>query len=245
MGFAIDLNVDAITRLQLESQWGLEHDAQADFKLAIRDDCLCLSSKALPKLLPLQVDFLSGKAAYRRKHGGGQHQTIAKAVGIKPNKPRRVLDATAGLGRDAFVLAGLGCLLTLLERHQVVAALLDDGLKRAYQDSFIGSWMQEKMCLCSHTSLQQLVDQDISFDVVFLDPMYPHRKKNALVKKEMQLLQALVGADDDADSLLKPALVCARERVVVKRPLDAPYLDNTTPTLIMPMKNNRFDVYLC
>lgn len=245
MGCPIQLDVEPIMRRHLESQWGLVHDSNSDYKLAMHAGCLSLSSSVLPKLSPLCVDFLSGKATYRREHGGGQQQTIAKAVGKKKDKPRAVLDATAGLGRDAFVLASLGCRLTLLERHQVVAALLEDGLKRAYQDTFIGSWMQERMCLYPHASLQQLIDQGVWFDVIYLDPMYPHRKKNALVKKEMQLLQALVGADHDSDRLLQPALACARERVVVKRPIDAPYLDSCAPTFSMPMKNNRFDVYLC
>lgn len=55
-------------------------------------------------------------------------------------------------------------------------------------------------------------------DVVYLDPMYPHRQKSALVKKEMRVFQSLVGNDDDADSLLIPAMTIAKRRVVVKRP---------------------------
>jgi 16S rRNA (guanine1516-N2)-methyltransferase len=49
-----------------------------------------------------------------------------------------VIDGTAGLGKDAFVLAGLGCKVTLVERHPVVVALLADGLARAWQDPEIG-----------------------------------------------------------------------------------------------------------
>ena len=116
---------------------------------------------------------------------------------------------TAGLGRDAFVLAGLGCKVIMVERHPVVAALLEDGLRRAYDDSEIGEWMRERMSLFHGSSIDKLADAVKStgteIDVVYLDPMYPHREKSALVKKEMRVFQTLVGADLDADGLLKPA----------------------------------------
>src|SRR5688572_20080391 len=80
---------------------------------------------------PIYADFLTGAAAHRRLHGGGRGQPIARAIGLKPGvKPPSVIDATAGLGRDAFVLACLGCEVTLLERSPTVAALLRDALER-------------------------------------------------------------------------------------------------------------------
>jgi 16S rRNA (guanine1516-N2)-methyltransferase len=81
-------------------------------------------------------------------------------------------------------------------------------------------------------------------DVVYLDPMFPHRKKSAAVKKEMRLFQQLLGSDDDADLLLEPALTLAKKRVVVKRPSGAPFLANKKPHIEMLGKANRFDVYL-
>ncbi|MFA0173170.1 class I SAM-dependent methyltransferase, partial [Vibrio splendidus] len=84
---------------------------------------------------------------------------------------------TAGLGRDAFVLASLGCKVQMVERHPVVAALLDDGLQRAKKDPDIGGWVSERMKLIhasSHDALDKL-SNDPNFeqpDVVYLDPMY-------------------------------------------------------------------------
>ncbi len=109
-----------------------------------------------------------------------------------------MVDATAGLGRDAFVLASLGCQMTLIERNPLVAALLEDGLSRGYRDSEIGPWMHQRMTLLHDSSLEALSQISPQPDVVYLDPMYPHRDKSALVKKEMRVFQTLVGADTDA-----------------------------------------------
>lgn len=115
-----------------------------------------------------------------------------------------MVDATAGLGRDAFVLAALGCQVQMLERNPVVAALLDDGLRRGYLDAEIGPWLRERLTLLHASSLTALVAIEPRPEVVYLDPMYPHRQKSALVKKEMRVFQSLVGADNDADGLLAP-----------------------------------------
>ena len=134
----------------------------------------------------------------------------------------------------------------MVERHPVVAALLDDGLSRAKHDADIGGWVSQRMSLLhasSHDALEQLMAQDdfVQPDVVYLDPMYPHpenKKKSALVKKEMRVFQSLVGADNDADALLAPALLMATKRVVVKRPDYAEWLDNQKPS--MAIQTTRF-----
>jgi len=230
--------------LPLCERWGLIASDDAPFSLALVDDHLTLFKRDEPKLGGISVDFVSGAAAHRRKFGGGRGQAIAKAVGLKQGASPRVVDSTAGLGRDAFVLASLGCQLTLIERHPVVAALLEDGLRRAYQDPEIGPWMRERMTLLHGSSLEALVGLEPRPDVVYLDPMYPHRDKSALVKKEMRVFQSLVGADADADGLLAPALALAAKRVVVKRPDYAEDLDGVKPSTVIDTKKNRFDVYV-
>lgn len=197
-----------------------------------------------PKLGPVFVDFVEGAVAHRRKFGGGRGQSIAKAVGLKSGATPHVVDATAGLGRDAFVLASLGCHVTMLERHPIVAALLADGLERAKLDPEIGEWVSERMSLRSGPALENLQQLGFTPDVVYLDPMFPHRQKSALVKKEMRVFQSLVGADLDADALLPVALSVAAKRVVVKRPDYAGFLHEKKPSTSIETKNNRFDVYV-
>ncbi|QYK03393.1 class I SAM-dependent methyltransferase [Shewanella psychrotolerans] len=225
-------------------RWGLVFDKDSLFELVFEHDCLVLNKRDEPKLKGIVVDFVSGAVAHRRKFGGGRGQSIAKAVGLKQGVCPSVVDGTAGLGRDAFVLASLGCSVTMVERNPVVAALLEDGLRRAYQDVDIGSWMQERMHLVHGSSLTALADVGHQVDVVYLDPMYPHREKSALVKKEMRVFQSLVGADLDADGLLAPAMALASKRVVVKRPDYAEDLDGVKPSTVIATKKNRFDVYV-
>lgn len=216
--------------------------AELTFVLQVNDQTLELVKLDEPKLAPIKVDFVDGAVGHRRKFGGGRGQDIAKAVGLKHGFNPHVLDATAGLGRDAFVLAALGCKVTLVERNPVVAALLEDGLARAQLNADINE-IALRMTLIHQSSTQDMPQLD-DIDVVYLDPMYPHKEKSAQVKKEMRVFQHLVGADLDADQLFAPALALAEYRVVVKRPSYADYLANQKPSTEVKMKKNRFDIYV-
>ncbi len=229
--------------LHLAQRWGLEHDDAAIMALVLTPDQLELRKLDEPKLGGIFVDFVSGAMAHRRKFGGGRGEAVAKAVGIKGGYLPDVIDATAGLGRDAFVLAALGCRVRMLERHPVVAALLEDGLRRGYADAEIGGWLRERLTLLHVVSQQALHDITPAPDVVYLDPMYPHRQKSAMVKKEMRVFQSLVGADDDADALLEPARRLAKKRIVVKRPDYAPPLAGVVTQSAVVTKSHRFDIY--
>jgi Protein of unknown function (DUF548). len=209
---------------------------------------LWLENRAEKKPVVTIVDFVEGANAHRRKFGGGRGQSIAKAVGLGKSKHITVLDATAGMGADAFVLATLGCKVTLLERSPVVQLLLEDGLRRALsyaesEDPELETILR-RMTLIKSDSLAYLraLPED-STQVVFLDPMFPERKKSAEVKKEMKSFHSLVGKDEDADALLALALRVANNRVVVKRPKLAPFLAEQEPGYQLVGKSGRFDVY--
>ena len=194
----------------------------------------------------LRVDFVSGYHGYRRRLGGGRTQPLGRAIGLKRGATPRVLDATAGLGKDGFVLATLGCSVTLCERSPVFAALLEDGLQRAARDPGIGALVRQHLRLDigdSRTILRRLAAQSIP-DVIYLDPMYPRRDRRALVKAESRMIRALVGDDSDAGELLDQALACAGCRVVVKRPAKAPALTATAPSHAIHSPGTRYDVYL-
>jgi 16S rRNA (guanine1516-N2)-methyltransferase len=235
---------------QLAQKWQLCHDNTALFQLQFSSDepaKLELVKRDEPKLGAVCVDFVTGAVAHRRKFGGGKGQSIAKAVGLNKGVTPTVVDATAGLGRDAFVLASLGCTVQMIERHPVVAALLDDGLTRACNDSEIGEWVTQRLSLVNASSIEQLaIESQPRPEVIYLDPMYPHpeKKKSAQIKKEMRVFQTLVGADHDASLLLDPALKLATKRVVVKRPDYADVLDGKAPSMSIETKKNRFDVYV-
>ncbi|MFQ1006861.1 16S rRNA (guanine(1516)-N(2))-methyltransferase [Gilliamella apicola] len=235
-------NTDTAQLKLFAEQWLATH-TDLPFTLVNQNNQLELQKNDEPKLGSICVNFVSGAMAHRRQFGGGRGEAIAKAVGVKGEYLPTVVDATAGLGRDAFVLAAIGCHVTMFERHPVVAALLEDGLQRAYLDENIGAWLQQHLRLIYHSSIDGLCTYTQKPDVVYLDPMFPHRTKSALVKKEMRIFQQLVGSDDDSDSLLEPARQLANKRVVVKRPSYAPFLANQKPTAEIKTKNHRFDIY--
>ena len=195
---------------------------------------------------PVRVDFVGGSAGHRRRFGGGRGQALARAVGMKAGFSPGIWDATAGLGRDGFVLASLGSPVTLCERSPVLAALLEDGLHRATGDSEIGGWVSQRLKLVHGDSailLQSLPENQLP-QVVYLDPMYPPGKDHVQVKKEMRALQQLLGPDCDSDALLAAALKSATRRVVVKRPKRAGWLSGLKPAASIESKKTRYDVYV-
>ena len=201
------------------------------------DAQLQLLDQNSPDMAPVCIDFLSGKTAYRRKYGHAGGEAIGKAVGIKKGKRPKVVDATAGLGADAFVLATMGCRVHMIERSDVIAKLLEDGLRRAEQDEKVGTLVKEKLSLTCGDSRQELLQVPFEPEVIYLDPMFPQKEKSALVKKEMRMLQNIVGRDSDADELLNLALSIATQRVVVKRPAYAKVLAGVTPHTSIKTKN--------
>jgi 16S rRNA (guanine1516-N2)-methyltransferase len=192
---------------------------------------------------PLVVDFLKGSFGYRLKKSKIQREHIAKAIGWKPKEKLFVIDATAGLGRDGFLLAALGCEVLMLEQSPVIGALLQDGLKRALANPLF-SHLKIQLKVTEAGRYLEKLKRDNYPDVIYLDPMYPERTKSALVKKEMQYLQAIVGIDEDASQLLSIALSRAKKRVVVKRSRLAPILGKAKPQSQLIGRNTRFDIYL-
>lgn len=200
--------------------------------------------------LCVRADFHGPTVRYRRLKGGGTGQLIAKAVGIKGGERPRVHDLTAGLGGDAFVLASLGCEVVMVERVPEVCALLRDALRLAEefgreQDGELLSIL-ERMTLVESDSLgflHSLATDEVP-RIIYLDPMFPVKKKGALVKKEMQVFHRLVGSDSDSGTVLEAAMQTACSRVIVKRPKGADFLGGLEPSFQLKGKSNRFDVYL-
>jgi 16S rRNA (guanine1516-N2)-methyltransferase len=190
----------------------------------------------------LIVDFLGGAVGHRFRTQGGQGNDLARACGIVKGATPSVIDATAGLGRDAFLLAGLGADVTLIERSPAVHAALMAGLEAARQDEQAAK-VVARMTLLSGDSIGLL--ETLSADVVMVDPMHPPRGNTALVKQEMRALRALVGADSDALQLMQAALKAACKRVVLKWPLRAAPLDGLRAASHRIVgKTTRYDVFV-
>jgi len=202
---------------------------------------LAQTGKGVPG--PITASFLQGKVRHRLLYGGGKGQLIAKAVGLKPGIQAHILDATAGLGRDAFVLASLNQSVMMLERSALVAELLECALLDAEQQRELQDIMA-RMTLQRVDAMSWLSEPGAAmYDVIYLDPMYPESTKSAQVKKEMRAFHHVVGQDADSARLLDLALEKARYRVVVKRPRKGACLDSRKPTLQLMGKSSRYDIY--
>lgn len=216
----------------------------------------------------LAIDFLGGSLQYRAKINQARAEMLVRACGV-PNdqSPWRMVDATAGLGRDAFLLAYCGADVTLLERHPVLAILLGEALTtlalaspRGDDDRHGEHDGGDFHAPRRVASRMHLVEQDAGAwlqalppggrpQVVYCDPMFPPRGKSAAVSGEMQVMHALVGATPDEGALLAAALRAATRRVVVKRPLRAEPLaaaglEHIHPSYALEGRASRFDVYL-
>lgn len=226
---------------QLVIPYSLDPQTHYDYVLMLEQRGLALHSLLDPKLKPLRVDFLSGKTRHRYQYGGGKGQLIAKACGIKGQVKPAIVDLTAGLGQDAFVLASLGCHVEMVERNPIIAALLADGLQRLTSARDINVNLQLHQ-MEAGAFLATLVNP--SETVIYIDPMHPARSKSALVKKEMRMIRDIVGDDQDSAELLQRALYCHAKRVVVKLPRLAKPLGDQDPSLQFTGRSTRFDVYL-
>jgi 16S rRNA (guanine1516-N2)-methyltransferase len=191
----------------------------------------------------LVCDFVGGAVRHRFRFGGGRSQALPKAVGMKGGNTPTVVDATAGLGRDAFLLASLGAAVTLIERSPEMHKLLEDGLARAQDAGGDVANVVSRMTLI-HGDAKDLIPT-LSPEVVLVDPMHPPRKSSALVKNELRLIREIVGPDEDSIDLMKVALATASKRVVLKWPLRAdPMVGIRLPSYRITGKTTRYDVFM-
>ena len=191
----------------------------------------------------LKCSFIEGPILHRLKYGKGRGQNLAKAVGFKLNKNRTIIDATAGLGYDAFILASLGANVTLIERSEKIYHLLETAISEAKLYGGEISKIVNRMELLFGDSKDIL--PNIAPEVVLIDTMYKERKKSALVKSDMRLVRKIVGSDSDHVDLINVALKNASKRVVIKQPRYAGALDNIKGCSHQILgKTIRYDVYV-
>lgn len=182
-------------------------------------------ARMLPRLRP---DRLSKELLVRAARVRGVEKPVA-------------VDATAGLGEDSLLLAAVGFSVVLYERDAVIAALLEDALARALDDSRLAD-VASRMTLVKGDSARLLAGMDTSPDVVFLDPMFPERRRKAATNKKLQLFQRLERPCDNETELLQAAMATYPRKVVVKRPLKGPYLAGVKPSSSLMGKVVRYDI---
>lgn len=179
----------------------------------------------------------------RVRAGALARELLVRAAKVKApvDTAPLAVDATAGLGEDSFLLAAAGFEVLLFERDPVIAALLADALERARRASATAE-IAARMTLAGSDSTEGLRHLDRIPDVVYLDPMFPERRKSAAVKKKFQLLHHLEHPCDDAAALMEAALASHPKKIVVKRPVKGPHLAGVKPSYSLAGKAVRYDV---
>ena len=228
----------------LEGEAGHAVNSDYDALIFLEDNGLWVQRTGPGAAGPVCVDF--GSAGMRHRRSAGHNELLGRAAGVGKKRGLRVLDATAGLGRDSFVLADLGCTVLMCERDPLIAALLASGLERGLATG--DPWLQgvlARMRLWQGDAASLPAPEVNTVDVIYLDPMFPPRSKSAAVKKEMALFQLLLaGRANDAEALLAWSLQQDVARVVVKRPLKAQKLAGCRPSHAVTGRAVRYDVFV-
>lgn len=214
------------------------------FSFALEESGRALQLRALhwPASQPLRLAWDS--AEMQRRLRAGRKQILGRALGLHRHPELTVVDATAGLCRDALTIASLGSRTIALERHPLLHLMhRHEALRLA--DAPLDATLAEALGNLdfqlgdAHDCLPSLRS-----DVIYLDPMYPKARRHALGGIEMQYLDALLGPAADPATLLASALASHARRVVVKRPRRAAPISGPAPSLQMKGNQTRFDIYL-
>lgn len=199
-----------------------------DIALELHGGVLSILDNREPGHRPLCADFESRESASKK-------QPLGQAVG---RGTHTVLDATAGWGSDARRLAAMGYIVTAVERHPIMAALLENAAARAYR-----AGIRNVPRVVAADAVQWLAARPGVWDCVYLDPMFPpKRRSSTLAKRPLRLLRELAGDDDDRLALFRAACAAAPKRVVVKRP-DHGRPAFEKPTEVVVGKLVHYDVY--
>lgn len=205
--------------------------------LAMRDEGWELRDASTRPGRGVRIDF---RWLGDRRADLSRRQPLARAMG---RSAQRIIDATAGLGDDAALLAAIGFDVLAIERHPILAAMLQAAIEQAGRDPAMPAGMSERLRVMHGDAREILAKQSHDVDCIYLDPMFPpKRRASALPGKEIRMVRALVGDDDDASELLMIARTAA-PRVAVKRPTHAPPLANDV-TGVVRSKLLRYDIYV-
>lgn len=178
----------------------------------------------------------------RVKAGRLPHEMLVKAVKSSADS-LKAIDATAGMGEDAFLIAAYGYDVTLYEQNPVIAALLKDAIRRAVENPDIRD-IALRLHLIEGDSVQLISEYQGRPDVIYLDPMFPARQKSGLINKKLQLIQKLEPPCSNEETLFSAALKSGASKIVVKRPLKSPNLAGKKPNYVLSGKAIRYDCYV-
>jgi len=227
-------------RLRVPLYTSIDDHAPETLFLSWRDGALKLLDRDLLKKGGMAVE-VEPRAGEQRSWPAPKQGALAQALG---RKTAAVVDATTGWGQDSLAIFRMGFQVTCIERSPVMAELLADGFSRLARLDWMQRLKLEPPRLIAGNAIEELTRLDNRPDCIYLDPMFPpKRKKSALAKKAMTVLRDVLGDDEDRDALFAAAIKTAAKRVVVKSPDYAQPLGGK-PDACFQGKLLRYDVYL-
>jgi 16S rRNA (guanine1516-N2)-methyltransferase len=132
----------------------------------------------------------------------------------------------------------MGCDVQCIERHPVVAFLIQSALEKARHP------LLDKFKFQSADALEFL-DTSPYVEVIFYDPMFEDPNQKSMPRKEMRIFRSVVQSDQDIEAVMRKALGLSVRRVVVKRPrLSVPVISSPEVSVTYSGKATRYDVYL-
>jgi len=170
---------------------------------------------------------------------GLKQHPLRQAIGTK-RRNCLIYDLTAGLLKDSLSLAMLGHRVVAVEQHPLVFAISTQAVQS------LQITHPELALQLYHASAEDFINNTpMRPEIIYLDPMFPTRSKKALVKKPMQLLQAIVGHQaQDYSALLELACQYATSKVIVKRPNHGEPLAGRKPSeQLSHQQSTRYDIY--
>ncbi len=187
------------------------------------------------------VDTRTGSGNISRNQLLGR--AVADRSARRTGASHSIIDATAGFGHDAFMLACMGHDITAIECNPVIHFLLQSSIRNAESDPLLSAAMGDRL-RSIHGDSVDILSGHAPVDTVYLDPMFEvTNHRSALPKKRAQLLRLLAGSPRDSCELFDAAMSRATRRVVVKRSTGAEPLV-ARPDHSVSGKIARYDIYL-
>ena len=229
------------------------------YKESFKDKALILAEKYSLKLSPLAAkqpylyisenphikfkdkkiisSFRSGSFTNRIKNFQRESH-LKKAIGYGGESSKKILDCTAGLGHDAFILALLGQYVTFVEKNKGLCILFELALENLPPTSYFQE-AKERITIINDDSAS-FVDKLFDYDVVYIDPMFEDRG-NAGRSGMMSLISDyLDDFTDVSDVLIRSKF----NRLVIKRQKQFKQSGNIAPSFILHGKSINFHVFI-
>lgn len=235
---------------KLSLKFTSEYEEAPPYSLFERNNSLGVFSR--DKKTEFLLDFCTEDFCNRLFSKLSRKDPLIRAVG---KDTKSVFDMTMGFAQDAILLAAYGKEVWACEENPIIFSMVQQALKGLHSDAQYfsthgvkGKELLSKISNFLHiygsNSLSHLQQrEDLSFDVIYLDPMFSLSSKGGRKAKDIEFLKLLAVSGNREELFLK-ACSHAKRRVVVKQALKESLEYPRKTSFQVKGKSHRFDVFL-